>query len=1302
MRALRRLVHVTFLVVLALALATAVALGGLWSWSGSEGSLATAAQLAVRLLPNLIQDQMEPVLVLQGVTGTVREGGTVALVRWQRGAQTVEVQNLRVQWDWRALRDGRLHLPVLKAQSVRLEDTGTTQSPPLVEFRWPMPVDMTLDVASLVWAGPPALTLQDVQGHYVFDGETHLWDLTHVQIASGTYAAKGRLQASAPMALSARLSGTVRAVVPGGANSDLQATAQIDGTLSAPDATLNVAADLSAQVAQGQPGSGASARAANVRNASNSVRARLQAQLRPWQAQPVVRVSADWAGVDTSLLWPQAPRTDLDGRVAVLPDGGGWKARANVRNAHAGPWDQQRLPVQSLEAVVDYRAGQWRVDSLQASLAGGVLKAHGGLSADQTTWSVDTELHGVETARIDSRLPGVAIHGTANARQTRSGVDFDVQWQGAPATGGQSAAASTWPLRFKNLDVKGNWNGPQWRLDHALLQAQEASLQGPLRFNTRTWDAEGQLHASMPGAEVALEGALGAQQGRGSLRWQMQDANLLLRWLRRLPLGAEVFMAGLPEVQGAATLDAHWQGGWQKQGTQMRMDATLQSDHVTVGATEGQGVDAPLEIRALTANLGGTLQAMELRVHAQVQTGSQSVQVQSHARGGLVRQGQFEATLDGLQLDFKDPQTGTQWAAQLAQGVALQWRYGTTLDSFELAPGALRLTGPTPGTARIEWQAARWARSVAAVNKAAKGVPAQTPAVWHTQGRLQGLPLAWLELLGQTRLSNLGLRGDIVFGGSWEASGSAHLQLQASLERTSGDLQLLSADQAGGLLRAGLRDARVELQVDDAAVSAKLGWSSDGAGNASAEFHSRLEKTPAGWSWAVDAPVQASIHTNLPRVGVWSLLAPPGWRMQGTLESNLALSGSRTEPHWSGTIAAQDMSIRSVVDGIDFSQGVLRLKLDGLQMQVQEFSLKGAGGDNGGLLKASGLVLWLPGKPGGTLASRLRMNLEVVAQALRVSARADQRLVVSGHLSARLEDARLSLRGALVADQAMFVLPDDTTPQLSADVRVRPSVKAKQSAAGSEPQGGPKPSALALDIDVTLDPGSNFQLKGQGLDTRLEGKLNLRAEGKGGGPRLTGELRTVQGSYKAYGQTLNIEQGVLRFSGAYDNPALDILALRPQLQQTVGVQISGTVKLPVVRLYSDPDMADLDKLSWLVLGRAPSTTGTDYGLLQSAALALLSGKGDSPTGTLFKNLGLDEVSLGETSTTNPDGSTGTAATTVKLGKRISRDFYVAYERSIATTLGTFYVFYDLSRRFTLRAESGATTAVDLIFTTRFD
>jgi translocation and assembly module TamB len=155
------------------------------------------------------------------------------------------------------------------------------------------------------------------------------------------------------------------------------------------------------------------------------------------------------------------------------------------------------------------------------------------------------------------------------------------------------------------------------------------------------------------------------------------------------------------------------------------------------------------------------------------------------------------------------------------------------------------------------------------------------------------------------------------------------------------------------------------------------------------------------------------------------------------------------------------------------------------------------------------------------------------------------------------------------------------------------------------------------------------------------------------------------------------------------------------LSQVVGVEVSGTAQLPVVRLYSDPDLPEAEKLSWLVLGRSSANGGAETALLQQAALALLAGRGVAPTEGIGKAFGLDEVSLGQIATTNLDGTTGTEAT-VRLGKRISRDFYVAYERGLAGTLGTFYVFYDLSRRFTLRGESGTQNAVDLIFTTRYD
>ena len=56
-------------------------------------------------------------------------------------------------------------------------------------------------------------------------------------------------------------------------------------------------------------------------------------------------------------------------------------------------------------------------------------------------------------------------------------------------------------------------------------------------------------------------------------------------------------------------------------------------------------------------------------------------------------------------------------------------------------------------------------------------------------------------------------------------------------------------------------------------------------------------------------------------------------------------------------------------------------------------------------------------------------------------------------------------------------------------------------------------------------------------------------------------------------------QGLLRFAGPYDNPALDILALRPNLSQRVGVRVTGTALAPQVRLYAEPEMPDADKLA---------------------------------------------------------------------------------------------------------------------------
>ena len=218
----------------------------------------------------------------------------------------------------------------------------------------------------------------------------------------------------------------------------------------------------------------------------------------------------------------------------------------------------------------------------------------------------------------------------------------------------------------------------------------------------------------------------------------------------------------------------------------------------------------------------------------------------------------------------------------------------------------------------------------------------------------------------------------------------------------------------------------------------------------------------------------------------------------------------------------------------------------------------------------------------------------------------------------------------------------------------------------------------------------------------MTGELNLRSTPALPAPRVYGVVRTASGSYRAYGQQLSIQTGELGFNGPYDEPTLNILAMRPQARdsdQQVGVQINGTAQAPRARLVATPDLPDAEKLAWLVLGRPATGAGAEAAILQQAALALLSGNNSGLDGGLANVLGLDEISYrGES--VKSDGSTSAAAVT--LGKRLSNELYLSYETGLAGAMGTVSVFYDISRRFTLRARAGSENALDLIFKLQYD
>ncbi len=1223
------------------ALGVAVMLAaGLWGWSGSDSSLATALTRAARNLPD------GQSLEASDVSGSLRSGGHIGSLRWTRGALQVEATNIQIGWSLRPLWDGELRLGQLTIAQIRIDDRRPTTAPAETvaptDLSLPLKVQAAFSVGSVMLTGATPFEATDLSGNYQFDSVNHSIREGQLRISSGNYRVKASVQAQLPMATAVQLQGTMDTTAPGSQRKvTVQASADLTGVLGGQDALLVLKSQLS-------PATGA--------GVDKALQATLNADIHPWQVQPLARVDAQWQALNLSAVWPQAPHTQLAGNAHVTPQGTGWHAKLQLRNSASGPWDQQRLPVQSMDANVEYSRGQWNLQSLDAVVAGGRVEARGQLAksgtnvSDAQVWQVNAKAVQVNAAEVDSRLAAVALDGQLTATQGSGGLRFEAQLQ--PATRQTASTASTQlrSLRLQTVQAKGLWSAPSLNLEQLLVQTADAKLEGSAKLDTTSWAIDTRLVLALPGAQASLQGDLSASRGDGKLLVKVIDAARAALWLERLP-GSPLALPSLLR-QGQSEFSADWRGGWERQNT---------------------------------------LNGLALGLNARVDNGVQKLTLAAKLQGGRAKLRDWHASLDSADLTLQTSARPGTWNLALTDPVQIRYQQSPTNQILEVSGSGARLSGPVPGTARLQWQAARWDQ--------ANTTPAR-PARWRTQGTLQDLPLPWIELLGQTQIANLGLKGDLLFGGQWDASGGETLKLSASLQRTSGDLQLQTDETASGPVKVGLRQARLEIRAQGEMVNAELRWDSERGGKVTADFSTRLQQHNGAWTWPADAPVSGTLDATLPPVGAWSMLAPPGWRMRGTLDAKASLSGTAATPVWSGKLQANDLALRSVVDGIDFSQGTLRATLDGQRLEIDEFKLLGAGGTSGGQLTVKGSVVWLPASASAsTAADRFRMDLVAQARELRLSARADRRLVMSGDLTATLAGARLAIGGTLKADQALFIMPEDSTPRLGDDVRVR-----RPPVVHAVPSTAPQTSGVRVvpDIAITLDLGSNFEVRGRGLNTNLTGSLALRSNAETRQvPRLTGTVRTERGSYKAYGQQLDVEEGVLRFYGPFDNPSLDILAIRPNLPQRVGVQVSGTALAPVVRLYAEPDLPDADKLAWLVLGRSAANGGAESAMLQQAAMALLGGSGPGITARLAQSLGLDSVSMGSASNTTSDGSTSSSAT-VTLGKRLSRDFYVAYESSMTGAMGTLYIFYDLSRRFTLRAQSGQQSAVDLIFTLRYD
>ena len=316
-----------------------------------------------------------------------------------------------------------------------------------------------------------------------------------------------------------------------------------------------------------------------------------------------------------------------------------------------------------------------------------------------------------------------------------------------------------------------------------------------------------------------------------------------------------------------------------------------------------------------------------------------------------------------------------------------------------------------------------------------------------------------------------------------------------------------------------------------------------------------------------DAAVEGRAQLDLPDIGVFNRLVPELDRLAGRLQGELQMAGLLRAPEIQGNARLGDGVIVHAPLGLNVTD--IELTLDGDQTQA---TLSGRMLSGEGHLSLNGELAQRP--DGWDYDLLIEGQQFSFADVDWLSLSASPRIQLNGG------GERLELDGDIHVDRLRAGLP----PGSEARVTASPDVRVRGETEDEDEAGGP-----AMSGRLGLHLGDDARLSAVGMQTELAGDIELLWEPDAPLPSGRGVIRLPEGSYRAYGQNLEINDGEIVFTGnPLDNPVLDIRAVRdifgdPKVDEA-GVQIRGNARNPDISLFTEPPTSAEKALAYVITG----------------------------------------------------------------------------------------------------------------------
>jgi len=447
----------------------------------------------------------------------------------------------------------------------------------------------------------------------------------------------------------------------------------------------------------------------------------------------------------------------------------------------------------------------------------------------------------------------------------------------------------------------------------------------------------------------------------------------------------------------------------------------------------------------------------------------------------------------------------------------------------------------------------------------------------------------------------------------------------------------------------------------------------DGGRLGSAAMNLRRNPKVAEPPLDIDVVIKALHLSALP------VALPQGLSVAGQVSGALRVSGNLKQPKANGQLMWQDGEVKLPEFAIDWRPITLKTNFTGdrvnwvgdLRDQEQ------------GRATLTGTAL---------LSKDWQATLQIQGEQLSAGLRPMARFRFSPDLTLDASAKAVKIRGQVQVPFARVKLEDfkAAAAKPSADAVI---VMNRQ---GQDPRLKTTPlEAMAIDAYVTILMGDDVRVSGRGLDTSLQGRLAV-TQSPGSFVAANGELRFGSDAFfEAYGQRLTIRTGRFLFAGPIGRPDINLEAVRVVDDVTVGLRITGRTPNTSASLFSDQSMSQEEMLSYLVLGRSLSNTGSPTPAEQQALALGAALKLTGRTG-IFEKLGSQLGVEGFALSTEGDSSD----TKVAISGNLSKKLFISFGIGLFDQSQSVKLRYRLSPKLSLEALTSLESAVTLFYTFR--